>query len=66
MTQIKLPFVQAFADRHGRARHYFRKRGLKRVALPGTPGSEAFMAAYQAALGDQPASSLSDLRTKSG
>jgi integrase len=56
MTSIKLPYVQAFADRHGRARYYFRKRGFKRVALPGLPGSADFMAAYQAALGKEPAS----------
>jgi hypothetical protein len=56
MTRIKLPFVQAFADRHGRARYYFRKRGFKRVALPGTPGSEPFMAAYAEAMGGEQAS----------
>jgi hypothetical protein len=55
MTTIKLPFVQAFADRHGRARYYLRKRGIKRVALPGLPGSAEFMAAYAAAMGAEPA-----------
>ena len=50
MTKIRLQFVQAFVDRHGRVRHYFRRRGFKRVSLPGLPGSEGFMAAYQAAL----------------
>ena len=49
MTRIKLPFIHAFRDRHGRTRHYFR-RGGKRVPLPGLPGSDEFMAAYQAAL----------------
>ena len=55
VTNLKLPFVQAFADRHGRARYYFRKRGCKRVALPGLPGSAEFMAAYAAAMGAEPA-----------
>jgi hypothetical protein len=55
MTRIKLPFVQAFADRHGHARYYFRKPGFKRAALPGLPGSAEFMEAYQAALGGVPA-----------
>jgi len=46
MSRIKLEFVQAFIDRHGRVRHYFRRRGYKRVPLPGRPGSDEFMAAY--------------------
>ena len=51
MTKIRLKFVQAFVDRHGRARHYFRRPGFKRVPLPGLPGTPEFMAAYQAAIG---------------
>jgi integrase len=54
MTRIRLPFVQAFPDRHGRPRYYFRRTGCKRVPLPGVPGSEGFMTAYQAALGGDP------------
>jgi hypothetical protein len=37
-------------DRHGHVRHYFRRPGGKRLALPGLPGSNEFMAAYKAAL----------------
>ena len=55
MTDIQLPYVQAFRDRHGLMRYYVRKRGLKRVALPGLPGSKPFMDAYHAALGSGPA-----------
>jgi integrase len=55
MTKIRLEFVQAFIDRHGRVRHYFRRRGFKRVPLPGLPGSDEFMAAYRAALGAETA-----------
>lgn len=51
MTKIDLPYVQRFKDRHGRVRHYFRRPGFKRAALPGAPGSEDFMRAYQKALG---------------
>jgi integrase len=54
MSKIKLPFVQQWVDhRHGgiRVRYYFRRRGFKRVALPGPPGSAQFMEAYQAAMG---------------
>jgi integrase len=51
VTKIRLEFVQAFVDRHGRPRHYFRRRGFKRVPLPGVPGSPEFMAVYQAAIG---------------
>jgi hypothetical protein len=50
MTRIRLTFVQSFIDRHGRVRHYFRRRGCKRIPLPGLPGSQEFMAFYQAAL----------------
>jgi integrase len=49
MTKIRLRFVQSFAVR-GNPYYYFRKPGCARVKLPGLPGSEAFMAAYQAAL----------------
>ena len=50
MTSIRLPYVQEYRDRHGKVRRYFRRPGFKRVALPGTPGSPQFMAAYEAAL----------------
>ena len=49
MTKIRLRYVQAFVA-HGRAYYYFRKPGCARVKLPALPGSEQFMAAYQAAL----------------
>lgn len=42
--------VQAFIDRNGCARYYFRKPGLKRVPLPGLPWSPEFMESYEAAL----------------
>src|SRR4249919_329449 len=50
MTRIRLQYVNAFHDRHGRLRHYFRRPGCKSVALPGLPGSTEFMEAYQSAL----------------
>lgn len=49
VANLQLPYVQAFKDRHGRARHYFRRPGFPRVGLPGAVGSEEFMEAYQAA-----------------
>src|SRR5262249_29166114 len=49
-TKIKLAYVLEYADRHGKVRRYFRRKGYKQIALPGLPGSEEFMAAYQAAL----------------
>jgi len=51
MAKIELPYVQAFKDRHGKLRHYYRRRGVSRVVLPGDPGSAEFMAAYAAAHG---------------
>jgi hypothetical protein len=50
MTKIRLKYIHEFADRHGKVRRYVRLPGRRRVALPGAPGTEAFMAAYAAAL----------------
>lgn len=47
---MRLRYVNQFRDRHGRVRYYFRRAGFKNIPLPGLPGSEAFMDAYQAAL----------------
>jgi integrase len=47
MARIRLRFVQAYVV-NGRSYYYFRKPGCARVKLPGVPGSEPFMAAYQA------------------
>lgn len=44
------PYVEAWRDRHGRLRVYFRKDKGQRIALPSTIGSEEFLEAYQAAL----------------
>lgn len=54
MATIDLAFVQSITDRHGKRRHYYRRKGFPRVTLPGDPGSPAFMAAYAAAHGDAP------------
>ena len=35
MANIRLKFVKAYVDRHGKARHYLRKPGCKPLALPG-------------------------------
>lgn len=52
MTTIRLRYVDRFVDRHGHARHYFRRPGCKRIPLPGLLGSAEFMAAYNAALAE--------------
>ena len=55
MAQVMPKWVQAFT-RNGTRRHYFRRRGYPRIALPGEPWSPEFMAAYAAALdGRRPA-----------
>ena len=54
MTRIKLRYINAFIDRHGKARWYFRRGGGRQVPLPGLPGSQEFMAAYQATLAGSP------------
>src|SRR6516165_1146949 len=49
MAKIRLRFVQGFMA-NGKPYYYFRRPGCARLKLPGLPGSEGFMAAYQAAL----------------
>ena len=65
---MKMPkYTQAFTDRHGTARFYFRKAGSKQVPLPGLPWSPQFMAAYEAALeGHGPRIDIGASRTKPG
>ena len=50
MQNVTLPYVLSYHDRHGKLRRYFRRAGVKRIALPGRPGSPEFMLAYHAAL----------------
>lgn len=63
MATITLDNIQAFTDRHGRRRHYYRRKGMKRIALPGEPGSAEFMAAYAQAKAADP-SAGADARAK--
>ena len=53
MANLRLRNVQAFVDRHGHVRHYYRRLGFKRVALRGLPGSPEFMEDYAAASAGQ-------------
>lgn len=54
MALLRLKYVQEFRDRYGAVRRYFRRRGGKLIPLPGLPGSDEFMQAYQAALAGLP------------
>lgn len=55
-VKCTIPFVDAYRDRHGKPRYYFRRnRKSKRVKLPGEPGSREFIAAYDAAMKGAPA-----------
>jgi hypothetical protein len=66
MARIKLRFLQGFVA-HGKAYYYFRKPGCARVKLPGSPFSDEFMKAYQAALSvDVPPSNIGATRSASG
>jgi len=49
----RLPYVSSYTDRHGRLRWRYRRKGVT-VALPGSPGEEAFQRAYMAALEGRP------------
>lgn len=50
MSAPAFKYVQRYRDRHGKMRHYFRRPGYPRVALPGPLGSELFLNAYQSAM----------------
>jgi hypothetical protein len=65
----RLPsYTQAFIDRHGRPRYYFRRAGFKTVPLPGMPWSDEFMSARAALLNGEsaPQREIGSARTKSG
>jgi integrase len=66
VTRIRLQYVKQFRDRHGRARHYFRRPGCKLMPLPGLPGSTEFMDAYAKALADAPQIEIGAKRTLAG
>lgn len=66
MTKMLLRFVHEFKDRHGKTRRYFRRRGFKRAPLPGLPGSEEFMRAYQDALDPRQRLDVGSKRTRPG
>lgn len=46
MAKIELAYVKAYKDRHGKLRHYYRRKGFPTTPLPGPAGSAEFMAAY--------------------
>ena len=67
MARIHLKYVNSFPnpDRQNAAvRHYFRKRGMKAIPLPGLPGSEEFMAAYAMALAGMPDAAKPEIGAK--
>ncbi len=43
---VELDYIDRFKDRHGKMRHYYRKPGSKRIALP-DPSDPDFMNAYR-------------------
>ena len=65
MTKLPLKYVNEYRDVRGKIRRYFRRPGYKRIPLPGLPGSDEFMAAYQAALAGV-AAPVGVTRTKPG
>ena len=66
MTNLRLRYVQAWVDDEGRAHHYFRRRGFKRRALPGMPGSPEFMSEYTAAMAESPQPIGAETRSRPG
>jgi integrase/recombinase XerD len=50
MIRVRFRYVIEDVDRHGNVRLYYRRRGEPKVRLPGLPGTDEFMAAYQEAL----------------
>jgi integrase len=66
MTRIKLAYVHEYRDVRGKQRYYFRRRGHKRIALKGLPGSAEFMAAYERALSGSRPKEIGANRTRPG
>jgi integrase len=69
MAKVNLENVKSYINRHGKVVHYFRRKGSKLVRLPGLPGSDEFMLAYNAALGSPAAQVKIEpgaVRTKAG
>jgi integrase len=66
MAKLRLKHVNAYRDRHGRLRHYFRRPGSRGVPLPGYPGAAEFMTAYQAALASIAPPPASPLHVQAG
>jgi integrase len=54
MATLRVRYVKAYTDRHGKRRYYYRRPGQPSVALPGEPGSRAFAEAYDAAMAGAP------------
>ena len=65
MTNLRLRYVHAFVDRHGRPRHYFRRHG-RRIPLPGPVGSAEFNRAYEQALAGALPADIGAARTIAG
>lgn len=66
MATFHLKFVVSDIDRYGTVRHYFRQKGKPKIRLPAMPGSQEFMAAYQAALEGRPLPTKRKLRPQVG
>jgi len=69
MVTLRLRFVVSDRDRHGNVRYYFRRKGEKKVRLPGVPGSKEFMDAYAlafASVTSRPAIGKFELRSSFG
>ena len=66
MTTIRLRYIKAYTDRHGKKRHYYRRPGLPQAPLPGEAGSREFMEAYHAARERVPTRQIGQERTEPG
>lgn len=67
MTKLRLRYVHRYRDSRGKLRHYLRRPGLPRVPLPGLPGSQEFMEAYQLGLANMaPTPDVGAQRTRPG
>lgn len=53
-TLRRMKFLQCYADRHGRPRYYFRRKGQPLIAIKGTFGSQEFLTSYAAAMESAP------------
>ena len=64
MPRKHFPYVNAYKDRTGKMRYYFRRGDRPRMPLRGIPGSSEFVRSYADAVAGQPLRKKTRLKTR--